>query len=345
MSHPIERPDGTSPSGLLLFVDGESSYYMVMAFSAKILADSISPGGARLTTWELRYPRFIHAELMTHRVLSRNTASSRAIPASRMRENVLRDPVVPVHFGANQKGMQAAQEVSDRDAAVAWWMLGLQQAVNLHRDGESLGIHKQIVNRVIEPWMYITAIVSATEWGNFYRLRYHLDAQPEFQHLVKLMWPIYKRSQPKILQPGEWHMPLIFGDEDRDAARLIAEQGRQCFDTDCCFDPTFFEEEVSDILRKVSVGRCARVSYLTHDGRRDLSEDIALHDRLAKTAEAGEPGHWSPFEHVAQALGDPKERSGNYVGWGQYRKLFPHEHLWQLPDLPYETEEADVRDV
>lgn len=319
---------------------------VVMGFSAKILADSISPRGARLTTWELRYPRFIHSELMTHRVLSRNTASSRAIPASRMRENVLRDPVVPVHFGANQKGMQAVQEVADKEAALRWWMKGLEDAARLHEEGERLGVHKQIVNRVIEPWMYITAIVSATEWGNLYHLRYHKDAQPEFQHLVKLMWPVYRRSKPKVLQVGEWHLPLI-GEEDRDLARLEAETGRQCFDQDCCFDPTQFEDEISERLRKISVGRCARVSYLTHDGRRDLREDVALHDRLAKTAQAGEPGHWSPFEHVAQALADPQERSGNFVGWGQYRKLFPNEHLWRLPDFPYETEDADpdVRNV
>jgi thymidylate synthase ThyX len=314
----------------LLFVGPLGRYDQVMGFSAKILLDSITPAGARLTTWELRYPRFIHSELMTHRALSRNTASSRAIPASRMRENVLRDPVVPVMFGINQKGMQAFQEVPDRDVAHRWWMSGLEQAVKLHEEGERLGIHKQIVNRVIEPWMYITAIVSATEWGNFYHLRHHKDAQPEFQHLVKIMWPIWRRSKPELLLPDQWHMPLIQHGDWEDTALLVSAD-----DLDARLE----------ILKKVSVGRCARVSYLTHNGQRNLLEDVGLHDRLAKTATDGEPGHWSPFEHVAQALYGHDSRSGNFVGWKQYRKEFPNEHLWKLPDIPYETEDTDVRDV
>lgn len=310
-----------------------------MGYSAKILADSISQAGARLTTWELRYPRFIHAELMTHRLLSRNTASSRAIPCARMRENVLADPVVPVHFGANQKGMQAAQEVADKEAAINWWMKGLDRAALLHEEGERLGIHKQIVNRVIEPWMYITAIVSATEWGNFYHLRHHKDAQPEFQHLVQLMWPIYCRSKPKVLLPGQWHLPLI-EEEDIDHANYIVLKSYYC--CDICFDAEYVDSETQKLLRKVSVGRCARVSYLTHDGRRDFQADIDLCNRLANTANAGEPGHWSPFEHVAQAADEADYQSGNFRGWKQYRKEFPNEHLWQLPNLPYETEDADV---
>lgn len=263
--------------------------------TAKILTDSITDDGARLTTWELSYPRFIHSELMTHRVLSKNSASSRAIPASKLRERITSQPVEPVHWGAKQAGMQADREIDDLALAREWWADARDLAVIMHERGEVLGLHKQVVNRIIEPFMTITVICSGTDWANFFHLRNHKDAEPNFQALAKLMWDEYHNHTPEYLELGYWHLPLVTEDEKKTI-------------------------QLSD-LRKISTGRCARVSYLTHDGKRDIQADIDLHDRLLGGLESGEPGHMSPFEHIAVAVGG-QERHGNFSGWRQYRKCF-----------------------
>lgn len=266
----------------------------------RILADSITTEGSRLVTWIWEYPRMIHAEIMTHRVLSRNLSSSRAIPAKRLRERVLAAPVIPVHWGQNQAGMQASAEIADTQAAYAWWIRGRDLMAKHHAEGEAIGLHKQIVNRVIEPWMQAAAVVSATDHANLFHLRKHKDAEPNFQVIAELAWELFHNHMPTYIAPGGWHLPFVRG-EDLEQAISTEE------------------------LLKVSVGRCARVSYLTHDGVRDRAEDIALHDRLANTATLGaDPMHASPFEHQAQAFGN-RERFANFEGWRQYRKKFKHE--------------------
>lgn len=268
--------------------------------TARILADSITDGGSRLTTWELNYHRLFHSEVMTHRDLSKNAASSRAIPASKLRERVVTDPAVPVHWGAREKGMQAFSEVEDTAAAADWWARGQALMVAHHAEGEAMGLHKQIVNRVIEPWMNITVICSGTNWANFFHLRNHKDAEPNFQALAKLMWEQYHDYTPVYRELGDWHLPLVSEEEIETI-------------------------QFSETLRKVSVGRCARVSYLTHDGKRDIQADIDLHDRLLGGLESNQPGHMSPFEHVAVAVGN-RNRHGNFEGWRQYRKFFDKEN-------------------
>jgi hypothetical protein len=274
-------------------------------YRVRILRDSVGPNGVRLTTWELTYPRFVHAELMTHRLFSRNSASSRAIPTKKLMQQIRREPACPVWWGKNQSGMQAREELRG-------WKLWLVQRVWLSaRWGAlfvawlltKLGFHKQIANRLLEPWMFITVIVTATEWDNWYRLRCHPDAQPEIGWVAKEMKRQYDAHVPRVLKAGEWHLPLV--------------------DLDCDDPDNFYD------LKEVSAGRCARVSYLTHDGKRDLSEDEALAAKLMSSQ------HWSPFEHVAQAL--PKAScsnpnhdlpqcstalkwSGNLRGWLQYRE-------------------------
>lgn len=271
-----------------------------MTITTKILADSICEG-ERLTTWEWTYPRFIHSEIMTHRALSKNAASSRAIPTAKLRERVINDPAIPIHWGARQAGMQADTEIKDIQMARAWWAESLDTIIKLHERGEALGLHKQVVNRMIEPGMNITIIVSGTEWPNFFHLRKHPDAEPNFQRLATLAWDEYHNHMPCPMNPGDWHLPLI-NKEDYSVVNGDVE-----------------------ILKKVSVGRCARVSYLTHDGKRDLAADVELHDRLLGTIDSGGPGHLSPFEHVAMAAGKGN-RHGNFVGWKQYRKFFNYEN-------------------
>lgn len=292
-----------------------------MPITVKVLADSLAPCGKRLTTMEWTYPRSIHSEIMTHRMLSKNSASSRAIPTEKLIQRVLDDPFIPEYIGANQKGMQAGEELSPekRRAAVDEWLLARNRAVDSARELMQLGVHKQVVNRIIEPWMWITIIVSATEWENVWGLRCHPMAEPHFQKLAYMARDAMAASRPKTLSAGHWHLPLIFNEDLSLAADHLAKQKAQSSVT-----PTVAEAKLAleFSLVKISVGRCARVSYLTHDGKREIEKDIELHDRLVIQT----PLHASPAEHVAQALATP-ERSGNFIGWRQYRKTLPNENI------------------
>jgi thymidylate synthase ThyX len=258
--------------------------------SAKILLDSVNPTGNRLTTWLLTYPRFIHAEFMTHRCFSRNAASSRAIPIEKMVDAIEECPAEPEYWGVNQRGMQAEGEVSKspRRLARGEWKAAMRHATATALNLERLGIHKQIANRVIEPWAHITVIATATEHANFFKLRAHKDAQPEFQVLAYTMLREYISTVPGLAKWGSWHLP---------------------------FGPYAPEIELAEAL-KISTARCAKVSYLTHDADATPDKLFALHDRLAAS------GHWSPFEHCAQA--NP-QFPGNFIGWKSYRKNFADE--------------------
>lgn len=277
----------------------------MMGFSAKVLADSVAPCGARLTTMEVTYPRFIHSELLTHRMLSRNSASSRAIPVEKMLQRIEEDPVIPIHWGAAQAGMQARAEIDLelQDVAKGRWLKARDSAVARARELLAMGLHKQVINRLVEPWMWITVIVSATEWDNFFALRCHPDAEPHFQKIAGMMRDARAASEPHQKPVAHLHAPLfgIHPDDVADAARLAVEMG----------------VSIQQAITSVSVGRCARVSYLTHDGVRDMRKDIELHDRLM----AQTPPHLSPFEHVALAH-SKAEWFGNFRGWVQYRKAF-----------------------
>jgi thymidylate synthase ThyX len=277
-----------------------------MPFSARVLLDSISPAGVRLTTMEVRYPRFIHSELMTHRNLSRNSGSSRALPIRKMIDAVREDPAMPLWWGRNQSGMQARAEIDEpaRALAEAEWRSALDDALR-HAERLASGdinLHKQLVNRILEPFAWITVIVTATEWANFFAQRTHEDAQPELKYIAEMMLDAYRTSAPVALGMDDWHTPLIQPDEE---ATLPLE-----------------------LRLKISVARCARVSYLSHFGTRDHAKDIELYERLLG---GGANGHWSPFEHVATPLESANETSGNFRGWKQYRKLFPQENVLTLP--------------
>lgn len=306
-----------------------------MTISAKIIADSISPDGVRLTTMLLRYPRFVHAEFMTHRVFSRNASSSRAIPVEKMIQAVIDDPAMPIHWGANQKGMQAHDELSinGQREAMRRWMEGLDLAVHTAKRLNELGLHKQIVNRVIEPWSHITVVVTATEWNNFLHLRDHEDAQPEIAELARCVRVELELSDPVFLQPGQWHLPFVDVAVEYAVVEKLLQVGRITRDMP---KPS----EVYSVLVKLSAARCARTSYLTHDKKNPtIDEDTALFERLV----GGDPLHASPTEHQATpdetvgydekgmelstpAWGYP-ELHGNLSGWIQYRKMLPNENV------------------
>jgi thymidylate synthase ThyX len=284
-------------------------------YSVRIIADSISLIGKRITTFELTYPRFIHSELLTHRLLSKNSASSRAIPVKKMLENIRNDPAMPVFWGKNQSGMQAAEELDEVSKARAkeMWLIARDAAVEAAEFMMKVGLHKQIANRPTEPWMFITVLCTSTEWENFYNLRDSEFAQPEIAWVAREMKKKHAESKPEPLHDGEWHLPLL---TEEDWANDIWQ-----FAHDKGMHP-------DEVCKLVSAGRCARVSYLTHEGKRDLQEDINLALRLSKS------GHWSPFEHVAQAL--PRlTRVGNFIGWKQFRKEFENEHPTRI-EAPWE---------
>lgn len=295
-------------------------------YSTKIILDSVGPAGVRLTTWELTYPRFVHAELMTHRVFSRNSASSRAIPVNAMLKRIEEDPALPQFWGKNQKGMQASEELTGEALlkAQSIWDALRRNAVSGVRQLQApdVDLHKQLANRVTEPWMFITVICTSTSFTNWFRLRHHKDAQPEIKWVAEDMLPKYRASTPQKLLEGDWHLPYVTG---VDHAQLI-EEG-------------FGIEK----LKAISAGRVARVSYLTHDGKRDPEADIGLGLRLGTQ----NPPHMSPLEHVAQALtlddwngraleemmraknnGEPFNpmKLGNFTAWLQFRKEFQNEH-------------------
>jgi thymidylate synthase ThyX len=272
---------------------------------AKIVADSISPFGARLTTFVLTYPRFIHAEFMTHRVFSRNASSSRAIPVKKQIQMVIDNPAIPLAFTKNQKGMQGGEALAGEahDDAVLVWLQARDHAVAHANKLADLEVHKQYANRVLEPWAHITVVCSATQFNNFFALRYHPMAQPEICQLAKQMWELYSTNEPLELTEGEWHLPFVSFDE--------------------IFEEVVSKSQAYDNLIKMSVARCARVSYLNHEGKNPtLEEDLILYNRLL----GGTPIHASPAEHQARAESWCTQ-SGNFHGWTQYRKTLENENI------------------
>jgi hypothetical protein len=271
-------------------------------YVAEVLADSISPHGARITTFRLRFPRFLLAQFNTHRAISKSARSSRAVPVEKMIAEVESDPVFPIEWGANGRGMQAASEIhADRkdEARSAWWC-ARNDALKWARRLSACGVHKQVANRPLEPFMWADVVATATTpgWINYFALRCHEATQPEHRYLAVMMARAYRDSTPAVLQSFQWHMPFVTPAEHERLALLRDAQ--------------------PDLIR-ASVARCARVSYRMHDGgEARIPADLAL------AADLERDGHWSPFEHQARPNRiRAEERSGNFVGWVQHRQELP----------------------
>lgn len=287
---------------------------------AKIIADSIGPNKQRITSMILTYPRFIHSEVMTHRMFSRNSASSRAIPFEKMVKMVEEDPFIPIAWQKDHKGMQGTEyltDIMDIERAEHRWRMSIANNIDQAKVlNDGIGVTKQLCNRLLEPFMWHTVLVTATEWDNFFKLRcpnYHLyggnfkskkeflnssnrfakefedvefnaeffrnnntsQAEIHIQALAEAMWDAYHESTPKNLEEGEWHIPFNL-DGDETSRHALTETGRI----------------------KIATARCARLSYMTFEGKIDYEKDIALHDQLLTN------GHMSPFEHCARAMSD-----------------------------------------
>jgi thymidylate synthase ThyX len=220
-------------------------------------------------------------------VFSRNSASSRAIPTSKLLERVENDPVLPLEWGRNQKGMSASGVLSpaEEEEAKRIWLSARDAAVEHARKLADLKVHKQDVNRILEPFLWHTVIITATEWDNFFTLRCSPNAQPEIRAAAMRMREAIGASEPRPVAYGEWHLPLV---QDDERSLPIETQ------------------------KKISAARCARVSYLTHEGKREIEKDLELHDRLKSDR------HLSPFEHVATPAHDVAFHA-NFRGWLQMR--------------------------
>lgn len=306
---------------------------MQSQISAKILADSVSPNGTRMTTMEIEYPRFILAELNTHRMLSKNSASSRAIPVKTMHEHIRNHPATPVHWGKNQPGMQAKAELTDNDLADAKfiWRRAMEDALHwAWALADRVGLHKQIANRITEPWMTMKTVISGTEWRNFFWLRAHADAQPEIHQLAVAMWDAYNASTPQHLQPGEWHVPYVTTYRDSHTGVLHYLDSNDQYIS-------------AETARIISASCCAQVSYRKNDDSIEKAQKIfdqLIHSQPChaspvehqatpmdlRTTANYEPETWEPGVTHVSANGDLW--SGNLRGWIQHRKLIPGEAQW-----------------
>lgn len=278
--------------------------------SSRVLADSVGPDGTRLTTFEDVMHRWVLAENNTHKVVSKCAGSSRAVPVEKQIARMLKNPALPVHYGQEQKGMQAQREVDAESATLIEhrWLRLLRHSIQEVEEMRSLGLHKQVANRLLEPYTYIRLVQTATAWENFLDLRDHPDAQPEIQALAAAKRAALDASTPVVLDEGEWHLPYIAVEDRIEVAERLADG-----------DPVLLNRTLGQvplrdggitldaqrILAQMSAARCARTSYLTlpviaADGttveaRRDIVKDFAVCDTLIGST----PRHWSPFEHQA----------------------------------------------
>ena len=281
---------------------------------ARIIGDSVSPDGIRITTMHLRYPRFIHSEFLTHREFSRNARSSRAVPTKKL---LMESIAEPVYWGVNKPGMQAGEELSGWRLIAAktiWRSMATMTQIGVNMLSK-IGLHKQHASRPLEWFGYIDTLVTSTSWANFMHLRDHPDAQPEIRELAVAIKIALDNSIPNKINIGDWHLPYIEQEDIKNITRMLKNG-----------DPN--NKETLDFLLKLSVARCARISYRPFDGNADVDAEINRYNKLLGSV----PLHASPAEH--QATPDIKtawgwqnpDLHGNLLGWKQYRKFLPNEY-------------------
>lgn len=267
--------------------------------TARVACDVVNKYGIRWTAFEIQQPRFILAEFNTHREISRLSASSRAIPLSKQIERVMNNPQPFCFIGKNQKGMQSVTEADDklREYFINGWLDLRKEACQFAVDMESYGIHKQIAARALEPWLYVKTLGASTNWDNFFKLRAHKDAQPEFMVLAFRMLEAYLESQPVYVEDG-WHGPFM----DQMPAGCTEEE-----------------------KKKICIARCARISYSNFNGEINKEDDIRLHDQLLESR------HMSPFEFCVTPINNISSfQAGNIKGFLQYRKTITDECAYEV---------------
>lgn len=316
-------------------------------YECRVERDSISPENHRLTTFVITFPRSVLAEVVTHRMchdnwgefecsvsertttrdISKNSASSRAIPFNRMLDRVVTNPYMP-QWTLNQKGMQGEALDDEGKIAVAnsLWVSARDAMVAFAKELSKVGIHKQDCNRLLEPWGWVTQVITSSRWDNFFALRCHKAAHPAFQKIARMMYLARRKSTPKQLKYGQWHLPFV-KDEELEGFEFTPSYGHK-------YDPRYHEsvEGIPNLI-KFSAARCAWVSYENHD--KDGTPEALLSTWTRLFAEV--PIHASPCEHQGTPLPVQEygsNRNGNYpkwysnlTGWIQARKLLVMEEI------------------
>lgn len=305
---------------------------------ATIVKDSVSPNGVRLLTYELEYPRIIHSEVMTHCMLEKNAASSRAIPVATMLELIENNPAMPVEWGTNNPGMvsKTLMDAETAKAAEGVWLNAMKDAVAHARvisEKNGINAHKQCANRLTEAYQFMKTVMTGTEWANLFWLRDHPDADPTFHELARCMNVAREQSVPVLLQPGQWHLPYVD-----------------------FVDGKYFSNGIElelETAKKVSASCTAQVSY------RKLNDSVEQADKVFGMLNLGsddKPAHASPVAHQATPMKAPSVEdmneinlprdfetwepgithvrrngtlwSGKLRGWIQLRQLIPNEAKW-----------------
>lgn len=306
----------------------------------EVILASQGPEQKPIYTIRMRYPRIIHGEIMTHRVFSRNARSSRAVPVKTMLNEVQTTPFVPWHWGANQKGMQADEECNElvnfrilwesnegnrpdvfgqkighlREAA---WLAASEHAVEIAKAFMTANYHKQIVNRLLEPFSWIDVLITSTDWSNFFWLRDHKDAEPHLQDLARLVRQAINEAEIQELEPGKWHLPYITQED----AEIIGGQ------------PPINDLAGHELLKRISAARCARISYKPFDGDSSYEKELARYDMLvtsdrvhaSPTEHQATPDIWTPWDSIYGRYWYNLKYHGNLEGYIQARKLIPNE--------------------
>lgn len=279
----------------------QTSHYL---YGALAKVDEIDYRG-REETYDLEiagpYPNFVANGIVVHN--SKNARSSRAVPTEKLILEAETNPFIPLCWGRNRRGMQSTEDLSRTDAwrSEQAWLDARDAAVAAAHRLLDIGLHKQVANRLLEPFLWVDVVATATDWANYFALRCHDDAQPEHREIAVLMARAYRDSTP-VKRPGKqtiqfpsdaWHLPYVTTTER--------------------------EERGIATLQALSAARSARVSYFAHDGTKSsAAEDINLHDKLRDAP------HWSPFEHQGRCQDKGVvRRSGNFNGWDQYRQSLP----------------------
>lgn len=316
----------------------------VSGIQVKIIADSNNQWGKRLTTFELVYPRVIHGENLTHRMFSKNGASSRAIPVKDVIDMVRSNPAMLSRYGANQSGMQDKGAEHTELIELPWtdvkysardlWELAARDMCDYAEAFDKADYHKQVPNRLLEPFQWMKVVLTGTEFKNFFWLRDHPAADPTFQDLASNMHQVYNESVPVDLNPGDWHVPYYY--DGVWVAAGVNEEGENV---------DIHNHTLQEAL-EISMSCCAQVSYRKLDDSQEKAKRVV--SRLNLNGEQPEdPAHASPSEHqgtpmkfdpmvfnnfvengVTSYHKDLGHMSGNLAGWIQNRQLIPNTTKW-----------------
>lgn len=259
--------------------------------SARVVADSISPTGQRIVTIEAEYPRFILAEVNTHKALEKNSASSRAIPIMKMIEQIQSNMAVPLYWGKTKAGMQADGEVDCKEEVEITWRHTAELASQSVESLASMELHKQTANRLLEPFQMMKTVMTGTDWDNFFNLRIHPDAQPEFCMLAYKIYKAIEASSPTPLLAGQWHLPYV------SSSHLLSPEGEIVFNS-----LEYFIGEIGtdtykvltlEEAQRISASCCAQTSYRKSD------DSLEKADKVFEMLVGADVLHASPFGHLA----------------------------------------------